>query len=146
MRSTVSWRACATHIPAAGKFANQSPRIHAQEIGKTIVDWCILQVYLLSIIFYACRIFEPVIPDYPVSCKRLIPGSGYLKAICEDNVGVFDTPVKLFCHICRSSLSQHLLKRLLLLESRPLMGNAGISTSSSVRLASIKYNHPFRSC
>ena len=27
-----------------------------------------------------------VIPDFPVACRRLTPGPGYLEALCEDNV------------------------------------------------------------
>ena len=33
-------------------------------------------------------LFSPslVIPDFPVACRRLTPGPGYLEALCEDNV------------------------------------------------------------
>ena len=27
-----------------------------------------------------------VIPGFPVACRRLTPGPGYLEALCEDNV------------------------------------------------------------
>ena len=27
-----------------------------------------------------------VLPDFPVACRRLTPGPGYLEALCEDNV------------------------------------------------------------
>ena len=27
-----------------------------------------------------------VIPEFPVACRRLTPGPGYLEALCEDNV------------------------------------------------------------
>ena len=30
--------------------------------------------------------FYEVIPDFPVACRRLTPGPGYLEALCEDNV------------------------------------------------------------
>lgn len=28
-----------------------------------------------------------MLPDFPVGCKRLTPGPGYLESLCEDNVG-----------------------------------------------------------
>lgn len=31
-------------------------------------------------------IAEHLIPDFPVACRRLTPGPGYLEALCEDNV------------------------------------------------------------
>lgn len=27
-----------------------------------------------------------VLPDFPIACRRLTPGPGYLEALCEDNV------------------------------------------------------------
>ncbi|KAL0562502.1 hypothetical protein V5O48_019585, partial [Marasmius crinis-equi] len=31
-------------------------------------------------------IAESLIPDFPVACRRLTPGPGYLEALCKDNV------------------------------------------------------------
>ncbi|TCD65588.1 hypothetical protein EIP91_002473 [Steccherinum ochraceum] len=31
-------------------------------------------------------IADHIIPDFPVACRRLTPGPGYLEALCEDNV------------------------------------------------------------
>ncbi|EIW55631.1 FAD/NAD-P-binding domain-containing protein [Trametes versicolor FP-101664 SS1] len=39
-------------------------------------------------------IAEHLIPDFPVSCRRLTPGPGYLEALCEDNVDFVPTPIK----------------------------------------------------
>ena len=32
---------------------------------------------------------RPVIPDFPVACRRLTPGPGYLEALGEDNVCLY---------------------------------------------------------
>ncbi|KAI0372040.1 FAD/NAD-P-binding domain-containing protein [Pilatotrama ljubarskyi] len=39
-------------------------------------------------------IAEHLIPDFPVACRRLTPGPGYLEALCEDNVDFVPTPIK----------------------------------------------------
>ena len=31
-----------------------------------------------------------MIPEFPVACRRLTPGPGYLEALCEDNVSAFE--------------------------------------------------------
>ncbi|TBU26572.1 FAD/NAD(P)-binding domain-containing protein [Dichomitus squalens] len=41
-------------------------------------------------------IAERLIPDFPVACRRLTPGPGYLEALCEDNVEFNSTPIKRF--------------------------------------------------
>lgn len=38
-----------------------------------------------------------VIPDFPVACRRLTPGPGYLEALCEDNVNEFHIQKFQFC-------------------------------------------------
>ncbi|KAI0644768.1 FAD/NAD-P-binding domain-containing protein [Trametes meyenii] len=37
---------------------------------------------------------EKLIPDFPVSCRRLTPGPGYLEALCEDNVDFVSSSIK----------------------------------------------------
>lgn len=32
------------------------------------------------------EVAEALMPDFPVGCKRLTPGPGYIEALCEDNV------------------------------------------------------------
>ncbi|KAI0364846.1 FAD/NAD-P-binding domain-containing protein [Pilatotrama ljubarskyi] len=39
-------------------------------------------------------IAEKLIPDFPVACRRLTPGPGYLEALCEDNVDFVSTHIK----------------------------------------------------
>ncbi|KAI0644767.1 FAD/NAD-P-binding domain-containing protein [Trametes meyenii] len=39
-------------------------------------------------------IAEKLIPDFPVACRRLTPGPGYLEALCEDNVDFVSSPIK----------------------------------------------------
>ncbi|KAI0761050.1 hypothetical protein BD413DRAFT_617293 [Trametes elegans] len=39
-------------------------------------------------------IAEKLIPDFPVACRRLTPGPGYLEALCEDNVDFVSAPIK----------------------------------------------------
>ncbi|KAF7347539.1 hypothetical protein MVEN_01510300 [Mycena venus] len=39
-------------------------------------------------------IAEHLIPDFPVGCRRLTPGPGYLEAICQDNVEFIPTEIK----------------------------------------------------
>ncbi|KAH9888569.1 FAD/NAD-P-binding domain-containing protein [Cubamyces lactineus] len=39
-------------------------------------------------------IFEQLLPDFPVACRRLTPGPGYLEALCEDNVEFVSSPIK----------------------------------------------------
>ncbi|EIW53862.1 FAD/NAD-P-binding domain-containing protein [Trametes versicolor FP-101664 SS1] len=39
-------------------------------------------------------IAEKLIPDFPVACRRLTPGPGYLEALCEDNVEFISAPIK----------------------------------------------------
>ncbi|KAI8972557.1 FAD/NAD-P-binding domain-containing protein [Trametes punicea] len=39
-------------------------------------------------------IAEKLIPDFPLSCRRLTPGPGYLEALCEDNCDLVSTPIK----------------------------------------------------
>ncbi|KAJ8480894.1 hypothetical protein ONZ51_g6367 [Trametes cubensis] len=39
-------------------------------------------------------IAENLIPDFPVSCRRLTPGPGYLEALCSDNVDLVSAPIK----------------------------------------------------
>lgn len=34
------------------------------------------------------QIFDMLVPDYPVGCRRQTPGQGYLEALCRDNVDV----------------------------------------------------------
>ncbi|KAJ6520167.1 FAD/NAD-binding domain-containing protein [Mycena sanguinolenta] len=40
------------------------------------------------------EIAEHLIPDFPVGCRRLTPGPGYLEALCQDNVKFFSTEIK----------------------------------------------------
>lgn len=37
------------------------------------------------------RAIPRVVPSFPVACRRLTPGPGYLEALCEDNVRVSGT-------------------------------------------------------
>ncbi|KAI0628458.1 FAD/NAD-P-binding domain-containing protein [Trametes polyzona] len=39
-------------------------------------------------------IAEKLIPEFPVACRRLTPGPGYLEALCEENVDFVSTPIK----------------------------------------------------
>ncbi|KAI0666937.1 hypothetical protein C8Q78DRAFT_982944 [Trametes maxima] len=39
-------------------------------------------------------IAEQLIPDFPVACRRLTPGPGYLEALCEDNVDFVSSPIE----------------------------------------------------
>ncbi|VDB82949.1 unnamed protein product [Peniophora sp. CBMAI 1063] len=39
-------------------------------------------------------LIERLTPDFPVGCRRLSPGPGYLDALCEDNVVVETTHIK----------------------------------------------------
>ncbi|KAI0644817.1 FAD/NAD-P-binding domain-containing protein [Trametes meyenii] len=39
-------------------------------------------------------IAEKLLPDFPVACRRLTPGPGYLEALCEDNVEFISEPIK----------------------------------------------------
>lgn len=38
------------------------------------------------------HIAEALIPDFPVGCRRITPGPGYLEALCQDNVGCRSIP------------------------------------------------------
>ncbi|EXJ70270.1 uncharacterized protein A1O5_06338 [Cladophialophora psammophila CBS 110553] len=40
------------------------------------------------------EVFEALRPEYPPGCRRLTPGPGYLKAICEDNVNFISIPIE----------------------------------------------------
>ncbi|KAI0671631.1 FAD/NAD-P-binding domain-containing protein [Trametes maxima] len=39
-------------------------------------------------------IADKLMPDFPVSCRRLTPGPGYLEALCEDNVEFVSSSIK----------------------------------------------------
>ncbi|RSM01229.1 hypothetical protein CEP52_008651 [Fusarium oligoseptatum] len=39
------------------------------------------------------HIFESLLPDFGVTCRRLTPGLGYLEALTEDNVEFINTPI-----------------------------------------------------
>lgn len=39
------------------------------------------------------HIFESLLPDFGVTCRRLTPGPGYLEALTEDNVEFISTPI-----------------------------------------------------
>ncbi|KLO16411.1 FAD/NAD-binding domain-containing protein [Schizopora paradoxa] len=39
-------------------------------------------------------IADHLMPDFPVACRRLTPGPGYLEALCEDNVEFVPTHIK----------------------------------------------------
>ncbi|EJF55657.1 FAD/NAD(P)-binding domain-containing protein [Dichomitus squalens LYAD-421 SS1] len=39
---------------------------------------------------------EKLIPGFPVSCRRLTPGPGYLEALCADHVDFVSSPIKQF--------------------------------------------------
>ncbi|KAL5536604.1 hypothetical protein ACEPAF_427 [Sanghuangporus sanghuang] len=39
-------------------------------------------------------IADYLMPDFPVLCRRLTPGPGYLEALCEDNTDFVPTPIK----------------------------------------------------
>lgn len=39
-------------------------------------------------------IFERIKPEYPVGCKRLGAGPGYLEALCADNVELITCGIK----------------------------------------------------
>ncbi|KZT37069.1 FAD/NAD(P)-binding domain-containing protein [Sistotremastrum suecicum HHB10207 ss-3] len=39
-------------------------------------------------------IADSIIPDFPVACRRLTPGPGYLEALVEPNVDFVNTPIK----------------------------------------------------
>ncbi|KAI0704079.1 FAD/NAD-P-binding domain-containing protein [Earliella scabrosa] len=39
-------------------------------------------------------IADSLIPTFPVACRRLTPGPGYLEALVEDNVDFINTPIK----------------------------------------------------
>ncbi|TBU38967.1 FAD/NAD(P)-binding domain-containing protein [Dichomitus squalens] len=41
-------------------------------------------------------IAEKLIPGFPVSCRRLTPGPGYLEALCSDHVDFVSSPIKRF--------------------------------------------------
>ncbi|KAF9886968.1 hypothetical protein FE257_010709 [Aspergillus nanangensis] len=40
------------------------------------------------------RVAEALTPQWPVGCKRLTPGPGYLEACCKSNVDYINTPIK----------------------------------------------------
>ncbi|TBU26545.1 FAD/NAD(P)-binding domain-containing protein [Dichomitus squalens] len=40
--------------------------------------------------------YVAVIPGFPVSCRRLTPGPGYLEALCSDHVDFVSSPIKRF--------------------------------------------------
>ncbi|KAI1787765.1 FAD/NAD(P)-binding domain-containing protein [Ganoderma leucocontextum] len=42
------------------------------------------------------HIAEKLIPGFPVSCRRLTPGPGYLEALCLDHVDFVSSPIKKF--------------------------------------------------
>ena len=39
------------------------------------------------------HIFESLLPDFSVACRRLTPGPGYLEALAEDNVDFINAPI-----------------------------------------------------
>ncbi|KAF8899234.1 FAD/NAD-binding domain-containing protein [Infundibulicybe gibba] len=39
-------------------------------------------------------IADHLMPNFPVCCRRLTPGPGYLEALCEDNVDFVPTPIQ----------------------------------------------------
>ncbi|KLT38493.1 FAD/NAD(P)-binding domain-containing protein [Cutaneotrichosporon oleaginosum] len=42
------------------------------------------------------EIAAAILPDFPVGCKRLSPGPGYLEALCEDNCGLVTDKIESF--------------------------------------------------
>ncbi|KAI0701861.1 FAD/NAD-P-binding domain-containing protein [Cytidiella melzeri] len=40
------------------------------------------------------ELFEKILPDFSVFCRRLSPGNGYLEALCADNTTYETTPIK----------------------------------------------------
>lgn len=41
-------------------------------------------------------VVDALLPDFPVGCKRLTPGPGYLEALCEDNCGLVTDKIECF--------------------------------------------------
>ena len=52
-----------------------------------IADRCLLD-YILVYFKRELKRRVAVIPDFPVSCRRITPGPGYLQALCADNVSL----------------------------------------------------------
>lgn len=42
------------------------------------------------------EILDALLPDFPVGCKRLSPGPGYLEALCEDNCALVTDKIAAF--------------------------------------------------
>lgn len=40
------------------------------------------------VLVHLTRAVPKVVPSFPVGCRRLTPGPGYLEALCEDNVRI----------------------------------------------------------
>ena len=40
------------------------------------------------------ELFNQILPAFPLGCRRLTPGPGYLEALTEDNVDLISTPIR----------------------------------------------------
>ncbi|KAH9893936.1 FAD/NAD-P-binding domain-containing protein [Cubamyces lactineus] len=70
---------------------------HAYTIRGTALSWQfreVCQQVMEKKLAKKPWIAEHLIPDFPVSCRRLTPGPGYLEALCSDNVDFIPVPIK----------------------------------------------------
>ncbi|KAK6386124.1 hypothetical protein LTS17_001698 [Exophiala oligosperma] len=60
--------------------------------AKMFVDMC--RTHMQEKLKKKPEVFEALVPDYPVGCRRITPGPGYLEALVEDNVNFVPTKIK----------------------------------------------------
>lgn len=75
----------AERVEDAGSWTRRFQGQHVEEAGKETMDRR-TSLVLLIFSYEMCNQSLLVIPDFPVACRRLTPGPGYLEALCEDNV------------------------------------------------------------
>ncbi|KAL2012370.1 hypothetical protein VTN00DRAFT_5088 [Thermoascus crustaceus] len=59
---------------------------------KTTADIC--REHMRTKLAKKPEVFQALVPDFAVGCRRLTPGPGYLEALVEDNVDFIPTPIK----------------------------------------------------
>ncbi|TGO63016.1 hypothetical protein BOTNAR_0106g00120 [Botryotinia narcissicola] len=54
----------------------------------------VISLYMAEALNYDKHLIESLLPDFPVGCRRVTPGVGYLKALTQPNVGVITSSIE----------------------------------------------------